>query len=322
MARSSPTSFKVPEALAGQRLDRAMAALALDLSRGEARRLIAAGVVFVGGRRTGICSRAVRQGESISWESPVRRAPSGLQNEPRIVLHRPEFWIVDKPAGMPIDSTRGGSEGTLSAWLSQLHGPAFVTHRLDVATSGLVAVARNREAQADLNRLFAAHAIGRRYLAVVSPAPPWTRATLDAPLDDRTAVTHAAVLARSPAAAALVVDLETGRTRQIRRHLAQAGFPVVGETAAGARTHARLLLHAFALNVPWPSGPGTLRAVAPAPPDFTSATEALGLLLPDPLPLAPSPSPSNHPDGNDGRSDQSQNQISRSLRASVPEADS
>ena len=289
MARSSPISFAVPQNIAGQRLDRAMAALAPEVSRGEARRLIAAGVVFVAGRRTGICSRLVRKGELISWEAPARQASPGLHGEPRIVVELSDFWVIDKPVGMPIEPTRAGSEGTLSAWLSRTHGPAFVTHRLDAATSGLVVVARDRQAQAGLNRLFAAHAIGRRYLAVVSPAPPWARVTLDAPLDDRTAVTHALVVARAPAAAALVVDLETGRTRQIRRHLAQAGFPVVGETAAGARTHARLLLHAFELSVPWPGVQGLLRAVASPPTDFLSATEALGLPLIDPLCIDISP---------------------------------
>ena len=89
---------------------------------------------------------------------------------------------------------------------------------------------------------------------------------------------HAAVAARSPSAAALVVRLETGRTRQIRRHFAGAGFPVVGETLSGARTAQRLLLHAFELEVPWPAASGgTIRASAPPPDDFLSAATALGL---------------------------------------------
>jgi 23S rRNA pseudouridine1911/1915/1917 synthase len=282
----NPTAAReviVPEALAGERLDRAIAALAPGVSRGEARRLIAAGVVFVDGKRTGIQSRLVRAGERLSWQPPIvlaERADFGV--EPRIVVERPELWIIDKPAGMPVEPTRLGKHGTLQEWLSEHFGGAFITHRLDTATSGLIAVARTREAQAQLNALFAAHEVTRRYLAVVSPPPPEAdpaaELRIDVPLDGRAAITHAAVAARSPSAAALVVRLETGRTRQIRRHFAGAGFPVVGETLSGARTAQRLLLHAFELEVPWPAAPGgTIQASAPPPDDFLSAATALGL---------------------------------------------
>lgn len=281
MARPPPTTVIVPPTLMGERLDRAIAALANDVSRGEARRLIAAGVVFVAGKRTGISSRPVRAGESISWEQPARPSAAGLHGAPRIVLEREELWIVDKPAGMPVEPTRSGSAGTLSDWLRRTRATPFITHRLDAATSGLVVVARDRDAQVRLNQLFATHAIGRRYVAVVSPGPSWENSTFEAPLDGRPAVTHARVVARSALASALQVDLETGRTRQIRRHLADAGVPVVGETAAGARTNARLLLHAFELRLPWPSTDGQpIVASAPVPPEFDFAARTLGLSLP------------------------------------------
>jgi 23S rRNA pseudouridine1911/1915/1917 synthase len=277
MARPPATNLIVPAALAGERLDRAIAALGSNVSRGEARRLIAAGVVFVAGRRTGISSRQVRQGESISWEVPARRRETGLHGEPHIVVERDDLWIIDKPAGMPIEPTRSGWEGTLSDWLRQSHGQPFVTHRLDAATSGLVVVARDRATQATLNSLFATHAIGRRYVAVVSPCPSWDRVTLDTPIDARAAITHARVTFRSDVAAALEIDLGTGRTRQIRRHLADAGFPVVGETAAGARTHGRLLLHAFELRIPGNSIRGPVTATAAPPVDFAASAAILGL---------------------------------------------
>jgi len=296
MARRPPISLIVPEALAGERLDRAIAALAPEISRGEARRLIASGVVFVAGRRTGISSRPVRGGESIRWETPARPRPSGSQGEPRIVVERDDLWIIDKPAGMPIEPTRSGWEGTLSDWIRHTQGVPFVTHRLDAATSGLVVVARDRSTQAFLNDLFVRHAIGRRYLAVVSPPPSWTETTLRTPIDGRPAVTHVHVhvyvkvpvpepveraAASAPALAALVeIALETGRTRQIRRHLAEAGSPVVGETAAGARTHTRLLLHAFELRLPGTSARGPIVASAPPPEDFVEAARTLGLILP------------------------------------------
>ncbi len=280
MTHPAAREVTVPAELAGERLDRAIAALAPGVSRGEARRLIAAGVVFVDGKRSGIQSRLVRAGERLSWQSPVVLAERADGAEPRVVVERPELWIVDKPAGMPVEPTRLGKHGTLQASLADRFGAAFITHRLDTATSGLIVVARTRDAQAQLNASFAAHAVTRRYLAIVSPAPPPSadEIRIDVPLDGRAAVTHAAVAARSPSAAALFVRLETGRTRQIRRHFAGAGFPVVGETLSGARTAQRLLLHAFQLGVPWPSAPGgVIEATAPPPDDFLAAAAALGL---------------------------------------------
>ena len=289
MSRTDAREVMVPESLAGERLDRAIAALAPTISRGEARRLIAAGVVFVDDKRTGIQSRLVRAGERIHWESPLAPVGEGparrAVDEPRIVVERAQLWIIDKPAGMPVEATRLGKHGTLHEWLVARAGAAFVTHRLDTPTSGLIVVARDRKTQAGLNALFAAHAITRRYLAVVEPAPAGAELgaalRFDAPLDGKTAVTHAAVVARSETAAALVVRLETGRTRQIRRHLSGAGSPVVGETLSGARTAQRLLLHAFELGVPWPlAAPVEGRAItalAPPPADFLAAAAALGL---------------------------------------------
>jgi 23S rRNA pseudouridine1911/1915/1917 synthase len=268
----------VPDRLAGERLDRALAALAEGMSRGEARRLIDAGVVFVAGRRTRIASRPVHAGERISWQPPARPRTDAPAVEPRIAIEHADLWIIDKPAGMPVEPTRGGSLGTLVEWLRARHGLPFVTHRLDAATSGLLAVARHARAQAELNRLFAEHAVRRLYLALVSPAPPWTEATLDAPLDGRPAVTRAAVLARSPLAAALAIELETGRTRQIRRHLAGVGFPVVGENAAGRRVGPRLMLHARSLTIPWPGG-APLAAESAAPAEMVVAAGELSLSL-------------------------------------------
>jgi 23S rRNA pseudouridine1911/1915/1917 synthase len=279
MSPPAAFDFVIPASLAGERLDRAMASVAAGLTRGEARRLIAAGVVFVDGRRTGICSRLVRPGERLRWQPPAPVAPLVSGGAvPRIVLERPELWIIDKPAGMPVEPTRGGARGTLVEWLEPMGG-GLITHRLDVATSGLIAVARDREA----------HAIRRRYLAVISPAPEWEATTRQEPLDDRKAVTHARVLSRAATAALVEVELETGRTQQIRRHLRMAGHPVVGETASGARTARRLLLHAYALSIPWDArtGPGLateasdrLDAVAPPPEDFVTPAHTLGLAIP------------------------------------------
>ena len=280
MSHASRFDFVVPPELAGERLDRAMARVAPSVTRGEARRLIAAGVVFVGGRRTAISSRAVRAGERLQWDAPVlAAAPEAPGPAPGIVLERPELWILDKPAGMPVEATRGGSRGTLVEWLQRHHGPAFISHRLDVATSGLLVVPRDKGTLAKLNALFAAHSIERAYLAVVSPSPAWDQVTLDEPLDGKAAVTHATVVARAATAALVRITLETGRTQQIRRHLRGAGHPVVGESASGARGGGRLLLHAFALDIPWQGA--SLRALAPPGEDFQLRSSTLGLTIPD-----------------------------------------
>jgi 23S rRNA pseudouridine1911/1915/1917 synthase len=286
MTSLAPFDFVVTPALAGERLDRAMAALAAGVTRGEARRLIAAGVVFVAGHRTGICSRRVRAGERLTWNVPAAVVPAsdevGGRLAPRIVLERPELWIIDKPAGMPVEPTRLGARGTLVEWLEG-RGGGLIAHRLDVATSGLLAVARDRPALVALNALFAAHAVERRYLAVVSPAPAWEATTFEQPLDGRTAVTHARVIGHAAEAALLQITLETGRTQQIRRHLRGGGLAVVGETASGARTQRRLLLHAYALSTEWRrEGPGAvIRALAPPPEDFVAPAGALGIEIPE-----------------------------------------
>lgn len=296
---------QVPRTLAGERLDRALTVVFPGLSRGEARRLIGGGAVFVGGRRTRICSRVVHAGEAIRIE---RLVVPKTQEEPRIVRETADYWIVDKPAGIAVEPTRSGALGTLVEWLKGQGHRAYVTHRLDVATSGLVVLARGPEPQRELNALFAAHAIERRYLAVVAsqrradrrPAQGETF-RIEAPLDGRSAVSEVEVARWSesagsegaadvPAFAAVLVRLETGRPRQIRRHLALEGLPVVGETEEGRRSGGRLLLHAYALALPWRGE--IVRATSPVPAAFLRDATALGLDLTaiaavKPEPLAP-----------------------------------
>jgi 23S rRNA pseudouridine1911/1915/1917 synthase len=300
---SNPKSHRliVPAASDGERLDRALAGPESGVTRGEARRLIAAGVVFVGGRRCGICSRLVRAGESITWQTPARQTGdrSGGQDEAeplRLVVERPGFWIFDKPAGMPVEPTRAGKLGTLSEVVRTRFGEVgLVTHRLDAATSGLLVVARQPRVQVELNALFAEHAIARRYLAMVSVDIEASREsaeglwrsgalTIDRPLDGKRAVTHVTLLARTDSAAALLVDLDTGRTRQIRRHLSDLHLPIIGESPSGQRTGGRLLLHAYRLTLPSRFSGGALDITSPIPAPFFTASRSLSLDLPQELP--------------------------------------
>jgi 23S rRNA-/tRNA-specific pseudouridylate synthase len=159
-----------------------------------------------------------------------------------------------------------------------------------------VLLAKTPDAQRELNALFAAHAIERRYLAVVASSRRIEQKPrqgemfrIEVPLDGRSAVSEVEVAlwsaraaegagaAAGPLFAVVLVRLETGRPRQIRRHLALEGMPVVGETEDGRRSGGRLLLHAYALALPWRGE--TIRATSPIPAAFLRDASALGLDL-------------------------------------------
>jgi 23S rRNA-/tRNA-specific pseudouridylate synthase len=265
--------------LHGERLDRAIARLNPRISRMEARRMIGGGSVFVDQHRTRIASRLVRAGQRLVCYR-LALAPSG--SAPRVVLAHADFLVVDKPAGMAVEPTRAGDVATVTRWLSEQGQPAFITHRLDVPVSGALVVATTAAAQAELNRLFAVHGVERQYLAAVTPAPSWQTETIDSPLDDQPARTFARVCQRAGDAAALLeVQLETGRFRQIRRHLAAAGFPVAGDRdARAAAPAARILLHAFRLAFTWHGE--SIDVPVPPGDDFSAALATLGIALPPP----------------------------------------
>ncbi|HET6279630.1 MAG TPA: RluA family pseudouridine synthase [Polyangia bacterium] len=266
---------RVPEAQAGQRLDRVIPALCPTISRMHARRMIDGGAVFVDGRRTGISSRLLRAGQQLTCYPLM---VSRVTEEPRIVLSRDELFVVDKPAGMAVEATRSGSRGTLIHWL-QTRAEGFVTHRLDAPVSGLIIVARTKPAQAACNRLFAEHAVDRQYLAAVAPPPAWEQQTLEETLDGKPALTRARVLSRAPAAALLEIRLETGRFRQIRRHLAGARVPVIGDREQShALSASRILLHAFRLSFVWRDE--RIEVEAPPPGDYIGELEKVGLHAP------------------------------------------
>jgi len=253
-APSGPLAqFTVPAELDGERLDRAVPASAPAISRTKARNYIEGGSVFVDQARVRVCSRPVKAGQKVTvYELAPEQPPSRPGEEPRVLYSNSDLAVVAKPARMPVEPTKQGARGTLQDWLKKgLDGGGFITHRLDAPTSGVIVVARSKDAQAELNRRFAAHEITRTYLAVVSPAPTWDSQTVTTPLDGKPAITHAAVVERSPKAALLRITLEPGRTRQSRRHLAGAGHPVVGDLDSSGIRASRLLLHAAEVGFDW-----------------------------------------------------------------------
>jgi 23S rRNA pseudouridine1911/1915/1917 synthase len=166
--------------------------------------------------------------------------------------------VADKPAGLVTAPTPESDRGDLLDQLAQRYGEVYLVHRLDLPTSGLLVFARTRDANKQLGDAFARHDVDRQYRAVAIGAV--TKQTVDRPIQGKRAVTHLDVVEPLAGATLVAVRLETGRTHQIRIHLAGLGTPVAGDHQHGgeaSRTFTprapRLALHAAMLGFTHPA---------------------------------------------------------------------
>ena len=276
------TRFEVAADEDGLRLDQVIPRHVAGLSRRKARAVIDTGGVFVERARVKVAGRPVRAGQTIEVNVggalAIARAASALDLpplEPRIVFVDEHVIVADKPAGLVTAPTPESDRGDLLDQLARRYGEVYLVHRIDRPTSGLLVFARTRDANKRLGDAFVAHDIEREYRAVAVGAP--AAQTIDRPIDGRRAVTHVEPLEPLAGATLVRVRLETGRTHQIRIHLAGAGHPIAGDPQHGgeaSRTFVprppRLALHAAILGFAHPATGERVRFVSESPEDLAA----------------------------------------------------
>jgi 23S rRNA pseudouridine1911/1915/1917 synthase len=301
---------------AGWRLDRALAAAVPTLSRERLKALIRSGAVEAGGKAVRDPATKVRGEEALRIAVPE---PTPAHNQPQdiplnIIFEDEHLLVVDKPAGLVVHPAAGNLDGTLvnallhhcGGSLSGIGGVARpgIVHRIDKDTSGLLVVAKTDVAHEGLAKQFAAHSVDRRYLAILNGVPNASEGKIDAPLArsatnrkkiaivegsrGKRAVTHWRRLSVLKDAALVECRLETGRTHQIRVHMASIAHPLIGDPVYGrsGKTHGKLLselqfgrqaLHAAELGFAHPVTKHRLSFSSPMPADMQELFNALGV---------------------------------------------
>jgi 23S rRNA pseudouridine1911/1915/1917 synthase len=290
--------FSVAEAQVGTRLDRALAERPEVGTRSLAERLLRDGAVTVDGA-TRAKSYRLEAGSVVEVELP--EADRGLQAEPATVhlaYEDEHLVVVDKPAGITVHPGAGASTGTLAAQLLSLGAAGGdnpdrpgIVHRLDRETSGLMVVARTEGAFVALQEAIRLREVERRYAALVRGKPRSRTGRIDAPVGrDRRDPTRRSLDTEEPRAAVtwfelvevmsehalLDVRLESGRTHQIRVHLAAVDLPVSGDATYGVKRDLgleRQFLHAQRLRFVHPITQVELDLESPLPPDLAQALE-------------------------------------------------
>ena len=321
-------SFVVAEEQAGARLDRFLAEraeiAAAHLSRTRVKSLIEDGRVCVCGRAILDASRRLSVGDAVTLDVPPAEPaePQGEDIALAIVFEDAHLLVIDKPAGLVVHPASAHESGTLVNALIAHCGNSLsgiggvrkpgIVHRIDKGTSGLLVVAKTDAAHIGLSRLFADHgrklSLTREYAAFVWGVPERAHGVIDAPIGrhathrermavvpaarGREAITHWRTRETYGVAARIVCRLETGRTHQIRVHMAHIGHPLIGDATYGAgfKTKTSLLapkaralaeglgrqaLHAATLGFTHPATKEELMFESPLPQDLAALREAL-----------------------------------------------
>jgi 23S rRNA pseudouridine1911/1915/1917 synthase len=301
----STRSLPVPDGLAGERVDIGLARL-FGLSRSRAAELAASGAVLLDGTVVGKSDRLVA-GAWLEVELPAPAPPPPPQPVTGLIVRYEDddLLVVDKPIGVAAHPSPGWTGPTVIGALAAAghriatSGAAErqgVVHRLDVGTSGLMAVAKSEIAYSGLKRAFRDRTVDKTYHAVAQGHPDPLEGTIDAPIgrhpssdyrfavvaDGKPSVTHYRTLEAFRAASLLEIDLETGRTHQIRVHLSAIRHPCVGDLTYGADPVlakrlglTRQWLHAVRLAFDHPVTGRHLEVLSEYPADLAAALERL-----------------------------------------------
>ena len=293
-----PILLRASEESKNQRLDAFLASSLDGLTRSQATRLIESGEVAVNGRAVGK-SYKLAGGEDIAVTlpepEPVEAVPQDIPLD--VVYEDADVIVVNKPSGMVVHPAPGHPDGTLvnallyhcAGTLSGIGGALRpgIAHRIDRDTSGLIIAAKNDAAHQYLSAQLADHTLARTYECIVVGKLREDRGTVDAPIarhptdrkrmavvaGGREAVTHWEVIARYPGYTHVRCRLETGRTHQIRVHMAYIGHPILGDTVYGAKKEVPGLtgqcLHAVGLRFLHPRTHEVVELSCPLPEEFT-----------------------------------------------------
>lgn len=286
------TEFQVPTDVAGLRLDQCLARCVPGLSRRTARVALDLGAVFVDRKRVKVASRIMRAGQTVrvnigtaffnatqSAGLVARARDEAALPQPDVLFEDEHLVVVFKPAGLLSAPTPESDRNNLLSVLArrtQPPRPLYVVHRLDLHTSGILALARTELANRVLSETFRNHTLTRRYDVWVEGRFPESSQTTHMPVGGKPAITHFETLSTlaTPDGAEFShvrATLETGRTHQIRIHTSSLGHPVLADLKYGQRAPwhpPRLALHACHLTLPHPVNHQPLVFDAPVPSDL------------------------------------------------------
>jgi 23S rRNA pseudouridine1911/1915/1917 synthase len=299
-AEPETRALKLTAALHAERLDKVLVTLAPEFSRSHLQQLIEGGHVRLAGQPATVSSRRVKSGQLV--ELVLMPTEESLAFKPQamdlaVLFEDEHLLVIDKPAGLVVHPAPGNWSGTLLNGLLHRHPAsaqlprAGIVHRLDKDTSGVMMVGKSLQAVTALTRDIAARVVHRRYVALVHGVLTEAAFSIDAPIgrDPRVRVRMAVVPGGRPsrtdvrvvastsgrdAVSAVACTLHTGRTHQIRVHLASRGHPLVADAVYGGRLQLgleRQALHAVALQLEHPISREPLAFDCPPPADFAQA---------------------------------------------------